>query len=105
MPVSVAKRKMGLAVHDYRARQHTVGCGTFRQKKDNAMAQSDSNPGDAKSVLRALIAQHAVQLSPDQISARNLPAAAPALRRSRDLTIQDHDPYPPAGDPPITIRV
>jgi hypothetical protein len=69
------------------------------------MAQSDSNPGDVKSALRALIAQHAVQLSPDQISARNLPAASPALRRTRDITIQDHDPAPPAGDPPITISV
>jgi hypothetical protein len=68
------------------------------------MAQSDSDPGDVKSALRALIAQHAVQLSPEQISARNLPAA-PALRRTRDITIQDHDPAPPAGDPPIVIRV
>lgn len=64
------------------------------------MAQSES-PGEAKAALRALIAQHAVQLSPDQISARNLPAAAPALGRTRDIRISDHDP----DDRPIVIRV
>ena len=49
---------------------------------------ADGNPVDAKTALRAAISRDAVPLTLDQISARNLPAAA----RSRDITIADHDP-------------
>jgi hypothetical protein len=66
---------------------------------------ADANPVDAKTALRAAIARDAVPLSLEQISTRNLPAAAPALMRNRDITIADHDPAPPRGDPPITISV
>jgi hypothetical protein len=63
------------------------------------MAQSAST-GEAKAALRAAIGRDAVQLSPEQISTQNLPAAA-AARKPRDITISDHDP----DDRPIVISV
>jgi len=53
------------------------------------MAQSAST-GEAKAALRAAIGRDAVQLSPEQISTQNLPAAA--ARKPRDITISDRDP-------------
>jgi hypothetical protein len=55
---------------------------------------ADATLGDAKTALRAAIGRDAVQLSLEQISTRNLPAATPALMRNRDITIADHDPTP-----------
>ena len=66
---------------------------------------ADQSPSETKDALRAAMSRGAVQLSPEQISSHNVPAAAePALTKTRTINIMDSD-RGSGADKPIVITV